>query len=88
MRKPPSLSVHAIEVAEEGVKRLGMLEVLVEQLLAVGDIAGLDGQHVGGDDRVERVVRDRRVVRCRHRLLPIHGIVRTWLLRRWNRPIW
>jgi predicted nucleic acid-binding protein len=31
-------------------------EVLVEQILAVGDIAGLDGQHVGGDDRVERAV--------------------------------
>ena len=33
-----------------------MLGVVVEQFLAVGDLAGLDGQHVGGDDRVERVV--------------------------------
>jgi len=29
-------AVHAIEVGEEGLKRLGVLEVLVEQLLAVG----------------------------------------------------
>ncbi len=80
-------AVHAIEVGEEGLKRLGVLEVLVEQLLAVGDIAGLDGQHVGGDDRVERVVRDRRVVRRGHGLLPIQRIIRTWSFGRWNRPI-
>ncbi len=49
-------AVHAVEVGEEGAEGVGVLGVLVEQLLAVGNITGLDGQHVGGDDRVERVV--------------------------------
>ena len=56
MRKGDGDPIHAVEVGEEGAEGVGMLGMVVEQLLAVGDIAGLDGQHVGGDDRVERVV--------------------------------
>ena len=48
-------AVHAVEVGEERPQPLGVLGVAVEQLLAVGHLAGLHGQHVGGDDRVERV---------------------------------
>ena len=42
---------------DDSIERdLAGLVNLVEQLLAVGHFAGLDGQHVGGDERVEGTV--------------------------------
>ena len=56
-------AIHPVEIGEEGAEGVGVLGVAIEQLLAIGDLAALDGQHVGGDGRVERVVGHRGIVR-------------------------
>ena len=44
---------------------------LIEQLLAVGDLAGLDRLHVRRNHRVERAMRHRGIVRRRHGIAPM-----------------
>jgi len=67
--------IRVIEVGEEGVESMSVFLLLLKQLLAIKHIAGLDGQHVGGDDRVERPMGHRGVVGRRHGSVPgLHSL--------------